>query len=431
MPSPTKGTRWWVEALCRAVAGLSLGIMALTLMRGGVGRQAPLEVGSVTLPQALTRATQEPVTELRLRADHAPTSEERDWLRALRASGTSVSWQGTRPLRPSAISMEPAVTLGGEQGVTLLASPGTTVVLSDDVGRIDSVSVGPLGRLTLSGTVAGEVTARLGTGDAPQATAQRADLGRVLVLGRADWESKYVMAALEESGWQVDARVRVSPEVVMTQGTPQALDTSRYAAVVVLDSGVTRTTELAGYARSGGGLLVAGTAVEDPSLLSLAGGAIGPLQRAEIGALVSSNPRRGLTARAISARDPMAVVLEARASATVMLGRRVGLGRVAASGYLETWRWRMQGGEGSVEAHRAWWSNAVGGVAHVRPLRDGGTGGLNGAPLAALHAVLGPPATTSAMATTATQVWVLPLTFLVALLSLLAEWTSRRLRGAR
>ena len=431
MRSPSDDRRVWFERASRTFAFLSLFVVAVAATREGVARRASVNVGSTDLTAGLQRATLAQAADLRLRASYSPSAPERAWLRALRASGTPVLWDVTRPLVSPAIGVEPAVTPDQSPSVALIAPSGTTVVLSDAASRIDSVSVGASGRLVLTGVMEREVHARLGAGETVVARVDTIGLGRVLVLGRADWETKYVLTALEEEGWQVDARVRVAPEVMVTQGGRQPIDTSRYAAVVVLDTAVARVEDLATYVRSGGGLLIANDATLDRRLLALAGAGIGVAPRAEIGALVSSNARRGLSARALLERDSLSVVLERRGPAALVVARRVGVGRVAASGYVDTWRWRMQGGDGSVEAHRTWWSNAVGGVAYVRLLPSRDLSGLDGAPYAAMLADLGPPSTGQGTSAPLLETWLLPLAFLLTVLSLLTEWGSRRLRGAK
>jgi hypothetical protein len=102
-------------------------------------------------------------------------------------------------------------------------------------------------------------------------------------------------------------------------------------------------------------------------------------------------------------------------------------------GYDETWRWRMAGGDEAAAAHREWWSRLVAAVAYA-PLvpRGSGVASVDETPLASLVDALGPatpmdrrlaPRTDEARIT-----WIL---FTLVATSLLAEWTARRLRGAR
>ena len=117
----------------------------------------------------------------------------------------------------------------------------------------------------------------------------------------------------------------------------------------------------------------------------------------------------------------------------MMAARRVDAGRVMHVGYDETWRWRMAGGDESAAAHREWWSRLVAAVAYA-PLvpRTSGVTSIDETPLASLVDALGPPTPmdggVSTRRNTASITWML---FVLVAASLLAEWTSRRLRGAR
>jgi hypothetical protein len=122
-----------------------------------------------------------------------------------------------------------------------------------------------------------------------------------------------------------------------------------------------------------------------------------------------------------------AVALERRTDGVAVAARRVGAGRVMAVGFDETWRWRMAGASGSDEAHREWWSRVVGAVAYAPVVTRADSSGS--APLARLMEAMGPPRTTSLPRT---RGGVDPRILLALMLLLLvAEWGSRRLRGAR
>jgi hypothetical protein len=113
------------------------------------------------------------------------------------------------------------------------------------------------------------------------------------------------------------------------------------------------------------------------------------------------------------------------------------------AGYTDSWRWRMEGGEDGPVAHRAWWSGLVTAVARapaVRPAAcesracpDGAR--ADPAPYAALVATLGPASAPAARAAARGPApagrlsgW---LVFLSIVTLLVAEWASRRARGAR
>src|SRR5438034_1064430 len=67
-------------------------------------------------------------------------------------------------------------------------------------------------------------------------------LRRLLVLGQAQWETKFTIAALEERGWQVDAHIVVSPKGKgdVRQGDIGVIDTARYSAVLAVDTTAAR-----------------------------------------------------------------------------------------------------------------------------------------------------------------------------------------------
>jgi hypothetical protein len=123
------------------------------------------------------------------------------------------------------------------------------------------------------------------------------------------------------------------------------------------------------------------------------------------------------------------VVLETRAEVPVVVAGRVGNGRVAVAGYADTWNWRLRGDEDALEAHRDWWSAVVGAAAYAPDTAEA-IRSPESAPLAALHAALGPPGTAgSSQRLRDRRLPVEPLLFALATLSLLAETVSRRRRG--
>src|SRR5690606_16571189 len=152
-------------------------------------------------------------------------------------------------------------------------------------------------------------------------------------------------------------------DIFVRQGTVE-LDTSVTGAVVVLDSTAARDSrEIARFVRSGGGLVLAGEAARSESFSSLAAGRAGARVRAASIAFSDSAPRRALGFFPVAAVDG-AVPIETREGAIAVAARRAGAGRVVQVGYDATWRWRLQGGSDSPEAHRAWWSQVVGSAAY-------------------------------------------------------------------
>lgn len=104
------------------------------------------------------------------------------------------------------------------------------------------------------------------------------------------------------------------------------------------------------------------------------------------------------------------------------------------SGYDETWRWRMAGGDEAVAAHREWWSRLVAAIAYAPLVRRSGTSDatLDEAPLASLIDALGPAsAYDTRLVPHNDGGLVTRVLFGLIVASLVLEWTSRRLRGAR
>jgi hypothetical protein len=412
---------------------------------------ASVDVARGDILAALARWTTTPPGEARVLLDVVPDARTRAWARALVGAGTPLRWSAARPLAPSAIVAEPAVEPNGGTRVRLAAASGTPVSVGDEAGMIDSLPRGGAAELELT-ALAGGVHVRGATFRATTVRRDSVALRPVLVLGAAGWEAKFVIAALEERGWRVSARMRVAPAVEVTQGALGAIDTARYSAVVALDSSAASSAgAIARYARDGGGVILAGTAARLGSLSSIAPGSVGRRMAGVAGAVASDNPRAGLGAFAIGAVRSDAVALESRAGAVTLAARRVDAGRVVQSGYDETWRWRMSGGDEAASAHRAWWSRLVSAVAYasVLPLSRNDEpsgvavddtlatapppdGAIDEAPLAALLDALGPPATFDAgAAPRRDHARTTRILFALVVASLLLEWTSRRLRGAR
>jgi hypothetical protein len=107
---------------------------------------------------------------------------------------------------------------------------------------------------------------------------------------------------------------------------------------------------------------------------------------------------------------------------------------VVQSGYDETWRWRMSGGDDALAAHREWWSRLVTAVAYAPLVRRVSTGdvAIDETPLASLIDAIGQPtALDTAPRSTPDTSRTTRILFALALGGLLLEWASRRLRGAR
>jgi hypothetical protein len=173
------------------------------------------------------------------------------------------------------------------------------------------------------------------------------------------------------------------------------------------------------------------------------------------GALLTDEPRRGLEAWELAVA-PGAVVLQEDRSEhghrePALVARRTGRGRVVAMPYRETWRWRMQGTDNGAAEHRRWWQGALAAAipsaeqprADTTAMQRALPGGA--APYADLVARLGRalPADSARVTASAVtddgrgaasdipRILSAPVLLLLTLLVLLAEWSSRRLRGLR
>jgi len=417
-----------------AARALALALLAWMIVRSAAPRdraEVHERTDSRALETALAAWTLAPEpTSVHVTAAFAPAAREREWLRALAGAGVRVSWSGDS-IPATAIEVAARTDPAGGVRAYVAAPEGSNATLSDAVGLLDTVE-STQGATALSLPVTAGALDLLVRGQHARAAAPDSILPRrVVVLGRAGWEGKFVMAALEERGWKVSSRLRVGPNVFVTQGTPLALDTARTGAVIALDSSAApHAGAIAAFERSGGGLVLAGDAPLAASLRALAPGRAGPRMAAASLSFASAAPRRALGFFPIVALASDAVPLESRDGRVIAAARRAGAGRVVQLGYDETWRWRLAGVGDAPAAHRAYWSAVVSAAAYraATPIEPGRAS--DAAPLASLYADLGAPSVASAapLQTGAGLRWWM---FALLALLLLAEWTSRRLRGAR
>lgn len=396
-----------------------------------------------------------------------PPADIRDVLAATRDAGLPIVWTDSTTVRDVAIDATRAPSPGA---AALLAASGrtadstSTLVLRDAGGTLDSMtSRRPAVRVLAAqtrGTVqamlrAPSVNARDGAKRAEQTrvlavataavlatdtagTADRSAVGRVRLYAMPGWESKFVTVALEEAGWHVDGALTVSPTSHVTLGAPLTLDTARYAVSVVLDSGVALARDLQRFVAQGGGVVLAGDALRDASLRTFAALRIEDERPPVAGALLTDQPLRGLAAFHVLPPTQSVVLQRENADATVVVARR-GVGRILASGYRATWRWRMEGTDDGADAHRRWWNTLISAVAAApvgnanridapRTMWPG-----DAAPRADLVARLGLPVSASAAAppTSSSLRPPLAMLYLLACAALLTEWALRRVRGAR
>ena len=419
----------------RALRLTAYAALAVALVFAVQARTAQTRARVVT-PRALAPLLADVVhatDSIALVADTALDPLHRDWLAAHKAAGRPVRWSGAT-VPATAVAVEPLGDPAGGDRVLVAAPHGAMLQLGDSAGALDSAeSVGAGVSFVAPGLVG---VARVSLGR-QQSRALRTDSiapRRVVVLGRPSWETKFVIAALEERGWIVDLRTPLAPDTSTVQGTPARLDTSRVAAVVVLDaSASTQGPQLTSFVRQGGGLVLGPLAASEAAFAQLRagtpGGRVAPTM-IEVGV---GDPRRALPLVPVESLAPDALALERRDAHIAIAARRVGPGRVIQVGYDDTWRWRMTGPEGAAEAHRRWWSSLVAMVAYRATLSRNVAVSMHDAPRARMVATLGPSDSTLRLSSAGAgpgrdgpSWWLCALAFV----ALLAEWASRRLRGA-
>lgn len=413
-----------MRSLGSAPRGIALAALLLWIVNAIVPRSgAPSVVRGDALAGALPALTSN-ASGVVARLDHVPGAKERDWLAALRDAGDSVQWTGD--IAP--IALETFAAADPSRGAFVLVSAPTRSTVGDSLGAIDTLDIVPA--TVRVGDVRGGITLTSGPQVARAPVAPAVAPRRVLVAGSASWEAKFVIAALEEAGWQVDARLRVRPDAVVGADGIIVADTGRHSAVILIDTSARMVAGLDGFVRAGGGLVLAGESSRLRSVASLVAWHAGARESAPLGTLPGDTLWRGLSRVPFIRIDTArAIVLERRGANPVIVARRHHRGRVLAVGYDETWRWHMAGGGNSVADHREWWSRHVASVAfRSPPTRNLATGS---APLAALHASLGPARPAVLPSTAWPRAFLGNLLGAIALAGLLAEWFLRRLRGKR
>ena len=425
-------SRLRLEQALRAIVLVALALMLWRSLQpptnssGGNVRTRGIRRGVLAVWSALPRAP----ARIHVELDSAPTPLQRAWLGALAGAGSAVTWSGNLP--SLMLDVQPIAAPTGGVRVLVAAPKGSSVELGDEIGVIDTIHAGSAGAAVSLASDVGAVSVRMKGGRATTREPDSLDVRRVLVIGSAGWEPKFVTAALEEEGWKVDAIVRVAPGVEIRQGTATAIDTSRYSAVIALDSAAAPyASRMVAFVTSGGGAIIAPAAAAIDGLAPLRSGSVGRANAAS-----TARPTdRALTLATlplapVSSRGPEAVAIERRGEAVAVAAKRVGAGRAVQFGYEDTWRWRMEGGDDAVREHRSWWTSLVSKVAYAPRTRNVVADSTSdAAPMAALVASLGTNTRSSVpdilFAGSDWMTWL----FAVLSLGLLIEIASRRLRG--
>ena len=431
MPSRAE-TRVRVEQLLHAIVIVVLAVMlwqslreqskpgARTVSARGIGRRVLAEWS------ALAKA---PAT-IHVQLDSIPSRIERAWLGALAGAGRGVTWSGD--LAPAMIDAQPVASPNGGTKVFVAVPMGSSVVVSDDVGPIDTVRAQNSGAMLTLNAAPSRVTARVKGSVASASTPDSLVLRRVLVIANAGWESKFAVAALEEEGWKVDALIHVAPGVDVRQGAVATIDTSRYSAVVALDGASSAyASRILAFAQMGGGVVLGPQAASLDAMASLRAGAVGRADARPTAAGGSISLSTMSLAPITSLRND-AVVLEKRNGAVALVARRIGAGRVLQAGYDDTWRLRTGGGDNAVRDHRGLWTGLVSRVAYApRAARRAVGVNEDQAPMIGLVAALGSNAQSRvAVNLPGGQSGATLLLSSLLGLALIGEVASRRLRGA-
>ena len=389
-----------------------------------------------------------------------PRARARALLGAVDGADITVQWIDRTQAAGLALS---AAAVAGPSGAVdvrvagaMAASPAVLapLVLRDGGGTLDSMPNTRRAGWRLA-SVSPPLRASVGASEASVAVVTPLFARRVMLMAQPGWESKFTAAALEEAGWPVDGSYRVSPRAAVTLGAPARLDTARYAVVVLLDSMSVDAAGITRFVRQGGGLVLSGDALRIAALASISPVRATSLRGAVAGALLTEAPARGLEAWELVANRGASVVQSDPSDhghvEPVLVAQRVGAGRVVASAYRNSWRWRMEGTDDGAAEHRAWWGGVLALAAGVPSGAPAAAGdslvdafpgdaapyadlvGRLGGPVAAAGA--GEPAPVLARTAFAAQMDRLRaapgLLFMIIALALLGEWASRRLRGNR
>ncbi len=395
--------------------------------REGLLRGAALAALVAATLVSLWRVTRQdaervPVVHMELKA--APSAVTRDSLAALARAGRNVTWSGE--IAPLAVMAEPVREPGMRWRIAAVGSEA--LLVRDSLGPIDSLDAAST--LTLEPT-RGAAQVVQGSTVASAAPLDVASPRRALVLGRVGWEPRFIITALEEAGWSLDVRLVLGRDRSVRQGEATAR-IDRHDVVIVTDSASANgnASALERFVRSGGGLILAGEAAGARVLATraLVGSRVVRVEEPETRSFEGHEPTHALPLFALGNLASDASIIEDREGTPAVVARRAQAGRVMQVGYADTWRWRMEGEGRSVEEHRAYWSRLAGLVARGEPRGVTNSTG-DAAPLAALIQAIGPAAPAAPAGASngpPFPIWLGP----IILLALLAEWGSRRRRGA-
>src|SRR5687767_7884273 len=190
-------------AVERVLRGVAFAAMIALAWRLSVGRPTADSMQVTTtgsLDSALARWSVLGPTLAIIDADTIPSSRQRDWLVALRRTGTSITWSAGDS-SGGAVVVEAGLLPGSPDRVTALAGADRSIALSDDLGTVDTARTGPEGVVAWRASPIGRARVALARSHATAVARDSLVVRPVMVLGQAGWESRFVVTALEEDGW--------------------------------------------------------------------------------------------------------------------------------------------------------------------------------------------------------------------------------------
>ena len=433
MPSRAE-SRVLFERVLRGIVIVSLAVMLWESLRestDSAGRS--VNARGAALHGSLGEWSTSPnLSNIYVQLDNVPSPIDRTWLGALVAAGGRLSWSGDAPA--TMIDAQPVASPAAATSVNVAGPSGVPIVVADEVGVIDTVRAQRHGASLTIGAVTDQVTGSVGNSLASTVLSDSVLLRKVLVIGTAGWESKFVVAALEEAGWKVDAFIRVAPNVDIAQGFATAIDTAHYSAVIALDgASLPYASRIIEFARTGGGVVLSAQASRVEALSVLRSGTSSRGTADARTELTIGQANLGvLPLSPITSLRSDGTALERRSGAVTTAARRVGAGRTLQVGYENTWRWRLGGDDAAVRSHREWWTGLVSSVAYApRTARTTTVANNDEAPLVHLVAAIGQRTLGGIVSNQpgGGSVWMVWLFALLAI-TLIGEMMSRRLRGA-
>jgi hypothetical protein len=112
-------------------------------------------------PSSLAAWSLSPIapSSIHLEVDSAPSRLERDWLAALSAAGSNVSWSGNLPA--VMVDAQPVASPDGGIRTRIAAPANSNVEIADEAGVIDSIQSSEAGVSLTVGSAVGSIAARV------------------------------------------------------------------------------------------------------------------------------------------------------------------------------------------------------------------------------------------------------------------------------